>query len=554
MLFRSMEPGNRVGKEEQELLDEVAQDVAFARSKLLSDQREKDLQQFWESTLDSLTTHIAVLDEKADVIAVNSAWRRFGDENGLELPDYGIGSNYLEIADNAFGESSEGAAETGSGIRKLLKGEKEFFHLEYPCHSPEKQRWFYLRATQFRSHHGERVVLAHENITQLKLAELDREKALDNLQKSQQQLIDQERQQALTTMASGIAHDFNNALSPIQGFADLLLENSESRNDEETLIQYLKRIRTSANTASETVRRMRKFYRPREENPFVTVDLNKVIKEAVAVTRPRWEKEAQASGRHIEISTQLDATCSISGNEGELHEMLTNLIFNAVDAMPEGGVINIKTYDKDGYVFLEFGDTGEGMSEETKTKCFDPFYTTKGAKGSGLGLATLQGTVERHGGDVEIKSTEGEGTSFRIYLPVIEKETSTAEQEKVAVETRKLNILVIEDEESQHEWLSTVLDAEGHNVDGAFDGSEGLRKFNSNRYDLIITDRAMPEMNGVQLAANIKKTDPAKPIIMLTGFGDMMDAADEKPDHVDLVVSKPISREKLQNAIAQVIK
>ena len=389
------------------------------------------------------------------------------------------------------------------------------------------------------------------DITERKQAELELQKALDDLRKTQQQVIAQERQQALTTMASGIAHDFNNALSPIQGFADLLLDHPDLQQDSDKLTRYLEYIQKSATTAAETVRRMRKFYRPREETAFTPVDLNKVIEDAVAVTKPRWEHEGRASGRQIEIKTEPGTACTVSGDEAELHEMLTNLIFNSVDAMPEGGTITIRTFPENDFVVFEFSDNGEGMSEETKDKCFDPFYTTKGVDGSGLGLATLQGTVERHKGSVSVLSTEGKGTTFRIELPAISSEHGEQKNGQ-ANDVPQMKILAVEEDESQRELLEQLLNNDGNSVDFAADGVEGLEKFNANGYDVVITDRAMPGMNGDQLAAEVKKTTPDKPVIMITGFGDMMDAAGEKLSSVDAVLSKPITKVKLQEALGRV--
>ena len=517
------------------------------------ERRQKELQEFTQSTIDSLTAHIAVLDETANIITVNAAWRHFADDNGLQWPEYGIGINYLDIVEKSpDGQEAEGAADVSAEIRKLLSEQTDTFEREYPCHSPDEERWFRLRGTRFKSSHGTRVVLAHLNITERKKAELELQKALDDLQKSQQKIVEQERQQALTTMASGIAHDFNNALSPIQGFADMLIEDEEVRNDPEKFVRYVEHIRRSAKTAAETVRRMRKFYRPREETSFVPVDLNKVIEEAVSVTEPRWKQESQASGRHIEIRTEPNATSNISGNEAELHEMLTNLIFNAVDAMPEGGKITVKSYTEDGNAILEFSDTGVGMSEETKSRCLDPFYTTKGAEGSGLGLASLQGTVDRHNGKVDIQSTEGEGTIFRIALPLSDGRTDTIEQ-KGDEHTQSLHILVVEDEPGQRELLTAFLEADGHTVDLAHDGIEGLRKFSAGWYDLVLTDRAMPNMGGDQMAKEVKEKAPDKSVVMLTGFGDMMDAAGENPSNVDAVISKPFTRQKLQDVLSELV-
>jgi len=243
---------------------------------------------------------------------------------------------------------------------------------------------------------------------------------LEELRNTQSQLIDQERQRALTTMVSGIAHEFNNALSPIQGFTTLLLEQPETLQDRDKAVHYLEQVQKAATNAAKTIRRMRKFYRPREQDAFNSLDLNETITDAISITKPRWKEEAAAAGKTIDIQTDLGDIPPVWGHEAEMNEALTNLIFNAVDAIPENGIIHISTYVQDQRVVIDFSDNGEGMAEETEDRCLDPFYTTKTAGGSGLGLAVLQGIVQRHQGNLIVDSKEGQGTTFRIMLPRIE--------------------------------------------------------------------------------------------------------------------------------------
>ncbi len=517
---------------------------------------QKDLQEFWMSTIDALTCHIAILDERGDVIAVNASWRRFADENGLEWSDYGVGHNYLEIADGATGPRSEEASEVAAGIRALMKEQELFFEQEYPCHAPETQRWFCLHGSYFRSPYGIRVILAHQNVTQRKEAELKLGKALEDLRNSEQQIVEQERQQALTTMASGIAHDFNNALSPIQGFSKMLLDKPERLEDRDKTLRYVNHIYKAARSAAETIKRLRKFYRPREETTFAPIILDEVVKDAVNVTKPRWKEEAAAKGKNIRIETELGDVTPILGNEAELMEMLTNLIFNAVDAMSEDGVIKIRTSESGNSVTLELSDPGTGMDETTKRQCFEPFYTTKGANGSGLGLATLKGVVERHEAELNVESTEGEGTTFRIVFPKAGKEHATESGgtlEKQETPT-KCKLLVVEDEEMQREYLDELLTDEGQEVDFAPNGVTALEYFNQDEYDAVLTDRAMPEMSGDEVAAEIKKAAPDTPVIMITGFGDMMDASDEKVEAVDYLLPKPVDREQLQATLYKITR
>lgn len=378
------------------------------------------------------------------------------------------------------------------------------------------------------------------------------EETVEQLCIAQQQVVNHERQRALTTMASGIAHDFNNALSPIQGFSSMLLDEPALLQDQEKVRRYLNHIQKSASSAAETIRRMRKFYRPDEKADFTELNLNSIITDAVSITEPRWKEEMKVDGKKIEIKTCLDNIPAVKGNEAELNDMITNLIFNAVDAMPEGGRISVSTYLQEDNVILEFSDNGIGMSEDTKRKCLEPFYTEKGSEGSGLGLATVQGVTSRHNGELSIESKHGEGTTFCIALPIAES-TAAVTDIKPKLQTNTLKILAVEDEEVQRELLQDILIADGHQVETASNGIEGIEKFNNDRFDLVISDRAMHEMSGDQLAEKIKESAPDIPVIMITGFGDMMDAAGEKPASVDVVLSKPMSKEKLSQAIGSVI-
>ena len=380
------------------------------------------------------------------------------------------------------------------------------------------------------------------------------EEALEELRRTRRQVIEQERQRALSEMASGIAHDFNNSLSTIRGFTDLLLRIPEKLEDTQQARQYLGLIDKAAAGASQTVRRMRKFYRPREEESFEPLNLNNLIEEAVSMTRPRWKIEAQTRGAEIEVIQEPAYIGPVLGNEAELQEMLTNLIFNAVDALEDGGTIRLHTCQQNDTVLLEISDTGAGMSEDVRRHCLDPFFSTKGRAGSGLGLSTVRGIVNRHNAEIEVESAPGTGTTFRIRFPLAEESRrSKADHTPEGKELRDLKLLVIEDEQEQCRLLREYLTVDNHTVHIAHGGREGLRKFMNGWYDLVITDRAMPELSGDLLAEEIKRAAPDKPVIMLTGSADMMEAAGEKPDAVDLLLAKPVTLRILRRAIARVM-
>lgn len=393
----------------------------------------------------------------------------------------------------------------------------------------------------------------YEEELQQKTHEL--EKTLHELRSTQRRVVDNERQRALSQMASGIAHDFNNSLTSIQGFSDLLLQAPKKMSDVKTVTEYITLINTSARDAAQIVRRLRKFYRPSDNEIIEPVDVNLLIEEAVALTEPIWKSNAQTRGAFITIEKQLAPETVVRGNRTELHEVITNLIFNAVDAMPEGGVIRFITRREQNLVVLEFSDNGIGMEAGVLRQCLNPFYTTKGEAGSGLGLATAQGIITRHQGRIDIHSQPGKGTTFVLRLPEATiEESKTATDKSARQKLGALRILIVDDEARQRYLLDEYLKKDNHFTETAVDGVDAMRKFNESWFDLVITDHAMPELNGDDLARAIKKSAPGKPVIMLTGFGDMLEPEEEVTEEIDLLLSKPVSLEQLREAIQQVFE
>ena len=394
-----------------------------------------------------------------------------------------------------------------------------------------------------------------ENEIALRDANAHLQNTLTQLRQTQTQIIQQERLRALGTMASGIAHDFNNARAPILGYTDLLLNHPDILRDEDKVTQWLLEMNTAAKDGAEVVSRMREFYRYREDTEVMApTDLNKVVRDAVALTQPRWKDIAQSKGVDIEVRTELVADLPlIAGNEANLHTVLTNLLINGADAMPEGGVLTVSTRSVGDVVELRVSDTGTGMTEDVQRRALEPFFTTKGEHGSGLGLAMVHGIIERHRGQMEIETELGRGTTFVITLPQGPAGSETVEPLKGGEPIRSLHVLVVEDETIMQNVLSAHLETGGHSVEVASDGLEGFEKFKAGGFDLVITDRAMPDMNGDQLVEAIRGMGSNIPIVMLTGFGDMMEAAEESVEGVDLVVNKPVTESTLREAISKVV-
>jgi PAS domain S-box-containing protein len=382
--------------------------------------------------------------------------------------------------------------------------------------------------------------------------------ALEDSQKAQELILRQERLRALGQLASGIAHDFNNSLSMIIGFTELLLTTPSLIDEPDTLRSNLHLIHSAAQDAANVVSRLREFSRPSAESDALPpAQVNDLIAQAISMTQPRWRNQAQASGRTIRVVTELHQVPHVAGRDGELREMLTNLVINAVDAMPAGGTLTLRSKQVGERVAVEISDTGTGMPPEVKAQIFDPFYTTKGEQGTGLGLAMVKGIVARHNGEIEVDSEPGQGTTFRIYLPISEDMAALAGAPAPALpEPRRahdLRVLLAEDEPSLRLILASYLKIDGHSVEVAANGREALAKFQPNGFDLVVTDRAMPEMGGDQLAAQIKQVDPETPIIMLTGLGELMNEVGELPPGVDLVIPKPVTLAALRRAAVTVV-
>lgn len=367
------------------------------------------------------------------------------------------------------------------------------------------------------------------------------EQALSDLQQAQAQILEHERMRVLGQMASGIAHDFNNALSPILGFTELLLQRPDLRRCDVKSQEFLELIKACARDSANVVRRLRELYRQREQADELTlVDVNHLVRQVMTLTQPRWKNESAAAGAPIAVQMELGEIPATAGNESELRELLMNLVFNAVDAMPHGGAIGMKTSVAAQQIVLEVRDTGEGMSEEVYKRCFDPFFTTKGNSGTGLGLATVHSTVLRHDGTIEVKSSPGVGTTFLIRLPIrgVPPRAATEAPDRGPLRTGRL--LLVEDEPAIREVFGEFLRGAGHQVELAANGREGLEKFKAGCFDLVVTDMAMPELNGENLALELQRIAPEVPVILLTGFGDVMNARNQRPVGVSLVVGKPV--------------
>jgi PAS domain S-box-containing protein len=379
------------------------------------------------------------------------------------------------------------------------------------------------------------------------------EKAMQDLQRTEHHVIQHERLNALTKMASGVAHDFNNALAKILGFNELLLSVPDNINNPDKVRKYLHMINTAAQEAVGVVNRLREFYRHRKDTDvYGPIDTRQMIEQAVIMTQPKWKDQMMAHGATVWLDADLQEGLMVRGNASELREVMINLIFNATEAMPKGGMLTVRSRLEYDVVVMEVTDTGVGMSSEVRRRCLEPFYSTKGDRFNGLGLAIVYGILNRHAGTIKIQSEEGKGTTVAIRLPV-HVDVAAAPSATGTTSAGSLKVLLVEDEPLIRDIQAEYLRADSHEVETAVNGTDALEKFQAGQYDVVITDRAMPEMNGDQLIASIRMFSPEMPIVLVTGFGDMIDR-DASGTGPDLILSKPVTQHKLQQAITQVVQ
>lgn len=393
--------------------------------------------------------------------------------------------------------------------------------------------------------------------------------AYQELRQRQKAVVQQERLRALGEMASGIGHDVNNALSPIMVYSEML--QREIVDLPESGRNKLNIICRRAKDIADIVSRMRNFYRTSDETDRLeSVDVPKLIEEVVEFTKPRWRDLPLRKGISIQVEANPEPDLPpLSCNPSDLREALTNLIFNAVDAMPRGGLISVVTRMVESeetsrtgkQLQIEVQDTGDGMEEETRQRCLEPFFTTKGSSGgTGLGLAMVYGMVQRHHGTIDIESTAKAGTCIRITLPsrTISSQP-TAQAEKILTLRRSLRLLCVDDDSELREMLHASLSGLNHTVTLAEDGKRALVLFsdalrNKSPYEAVITDLGMPGVNGLQIAQAVKEESPSTPVIMLTGWAEMMMGNKDAKQHVDAVLAKPHSMVELDNLLQALVQ
>ncbi len=367
------------------------------------------------------------------------------------------------------------------------------------------------------------------------------------LKVAQERMAQMERMQALAELANGIAHDVRNTLSPASMATELLLEEVTDEEWRKNLLIVQQGIQDALNILN----RLRLFGRQTSaQEVLLPVHLNELVTSTITFTRAKWFYEPMRRGIEVKIQTHLEPNLPpVMGNPTELRQVLVNLIFNAVEAMPQGGTITIRTWREGNKVCFSVEDTGVGMSPAVKRRIFDPFFTTKGARGTGLGLSICYGIVTRHKGTIEVESEEGKGSTFTVRLPVAQE---ISEPVTELAQLPPLRVLIIDDDETVAAALAEVLRQAGHKADVATSGPQGLQLFKPGAYEVVVVDWLMPGMDGLMVAHAIREMAPTQPIVLTTAWGSQLDA--EAVKVVDAIIPKPWTPHTLWMALQQAFK
>jgi CheY-like chemotaxis protein len=309
-------------------------------------------------------------------------------------------------------------------------------------------------------------------------------------------------------------------------------------------------IEQAALDAAKTVKRLQGFARIRVEHPFESLDVNEVAEGVLKMMESRRVELEQTKGIAIKVEQELGNVGQVSGDAAELREALLNILFNAMDAMPTGGKLTVKSLQDEDWVQISITDTGMGIPENMKNRIFEPFFTTKASKGSGLGLSVTYGIIARHGGMLKFDSEVDQGTTFHIRLPLAVEAVKKEIKKGKAAAAKFVNILVVDDEPEVLKALGLNLEHFGHWVKGFTSGAEAVKAFKDGNYDLVITDLGMPGMSGWDVTRAIKEIQPDMPVLLITGWA--IDLDEEQKQIVDGTIAKPFSRDSISSAIAQV--
>jgi PAS domain S-box-containing protein len=487
----------------------------------------RERQSLLEHVLESARENICAVDPEGSIVWINSAGAAMCGYEKEEL----IGEHFRTLIEGSERDAGE------ERFRRTLAGEPQTVELRLLRRDGELRYVVSDSTPLVMDGRTTGVLSITRDVTEQKLA---RERAAQA-----------DKLRALGQLASGVAHDFNNALAAILGRAQLLRRSAQDA----ALTGGLDIILTAAEDAAATVRRIRSFASQLPGEGHAGVDVLELLRDAVEITRTRWENDARARGLSYEVTVEGDAALHTRGNASELREVFVNLVVNAIDAMPAGGRLSISCGRCGERLRLLFTDTGAGMAEEVRARIFEPFFTTKGVHGTGLGLFVSYGIVERHGGHISAASLPGRGTTFNIDLPYEQPapQRSAPPRQQPAPETVRaatLSVLVVDDEEHVRGTLAEMVEVLGHRVVAADSGRAALAALAEGEFDLVFTDLSMPEMDGWEVAREVRRRSPRTRIAVVTGYGK--DAARTQGDApADIVLGKPFDFAQVEEVLTR---
>jgi CheY-like chemotaxis protein len=355
-----------------------------------------------------------------------------------------------------------------------------------------------------------------------------------------------EKLRVLGEMVSGVIHDVNNMLGSILGRAQLV----RMKTDVAEIKRNVEQIEMVALQAGETVKRLLEFTRQGHRTDMQTVALAGVMADALEVTRHRWESQAQQRGILYTIETSFDPDATVDGIHSELVDAIANMILNALDAMPSGGPLQLITQVQGDMCKLSVIDDGIGMTAEQATNVFSPFFTTKGSEGTGLGLAVVNGIVTRHGGDVSVESTPGQGSKFTVSLPYSRRLVQAAPVGEHPLDSGLCRVLLVDDDLTILDVIGEALRSSGHEVQTCDAGAAAIMAMEEGQFDVLVTDLGMPGVNGWDVARRARQLNPPLPVIVISGWGAQITQDQMELAGVSLILPKPFRLEQIRKAIA----
>jgi PAS domain S-box-containing protein len=464
----------------------------------------------------------SLADLAPDEIYTLDTERRFTWMNQRAEVDSGLTRSVLLGQEFNMIVASESEAEATAAVECTLVGEERQFELNTICTDGRVRCMDAHTSPLWRDGSITGVMVFMSDITERKLA--------------QARAARSDKLRALGELAAGVAHNLNNSLTVIQGRAQLLLMRSADQGNKKSL----EVITQAVGDCSQTLRRLLDFSRRETTRHPVPVDLSELITSSVEIARPKWQAASADRTGSIELRIDAPAPAFTLGDSAELREVVINLLFNAVDAMANGGTIEAGTRVEGKTARFWIADTGGGMPKDVLARIFEPFYTTKGERGTGLGLSASHGIIENHSGDINVISEPGKGTRFEVILPLHEASVPVVAAPTVQVGSNKgARVLVVEDEEKVRVLLNEAFRAEGHEVTEATTGAEALKHLDKSQFDLMVCDLGLPELSGLHVARWVKEFRPDLPVIIATGFAEMIAEEDYQKARIDDVIRKP---------------